>query len=358
MEARLGSRRYLVALVALVALLFVVLSILAPSSYPTIRNISSMAHQMAPIGLLALCVCLTFLIGGIDLSIVAVANAASIAAAMTMTSLEPSMGTAGASLLGVAASLAVGVVAGVINGTLVSRLRVHPIPITLGTLALFTGISTGLTDGSTQFGNGSLSFLGIGEILGIPVSFLVFALVVALLSFITLRTRFGFRMYALGASEKVSRFARIDVEQVQVRTYVLSGLIASIAGLIMFAGTNAANVSFGSSFLIQAILVAVLTGVDPYGGRGRIVLVILAVAAMQQVQTGINLALGRWSGANFAAEFGWGLLLIAVLGLNRRLSRDTGRRRRRRLWRRGGGEDGEPPESGMGVEPERPTTVP
>jgi simple sugar transport system permease protein len=114
---------------------------------------------------------------------------------------------------------------------------------------------------------------------------------------------------------------------VQVRTYILSGLIASVAGLLMFASTDAANVSFGSSYLIQAILVAVLTGVDPYGGRGRIALVVLAVASMQQIQTGINLALGRWSGANFAAEFGWGLLLIAVLGLNRRLSRERSSRR-------------------------------
>jgi simple sugar transport system permease protein len=357
MEARLGSKRYMLALVGLVVVLFVVLSILAPSTYPTLRNISSMAYQMAPIGLLALCVCITFLIGGIDLSIVAVANASAVAAAITMTSLEPSLGTSGATVVGILACLTVGVVAGLINGTLVSTLRVHPIPITLGTLALFTGISTGITDGSTKFGIASLSFLGIGEILGIPVAFLIFALAVVVLSFITLRTRFGFRMYSLGASEKVSRFARIDVERVQIWTYVLSGVIASIAGLVMFAGTNAANVSFGSSFLIQAILVAVLTGVDPYGGRGRIALVILAVAAMQQVQTGINLALGRWSGANFAAEFGWGLLLIAVLGLNRRLGRDRTGARDWRFWRRGKRDGGQRPESGA-VEPEQSTTVP
>lgn len=332
MEARLGSRQYAVALAGLVVILFVVLSILAPSTYPTLENIRSMAYQMAPIGLLALCICLTFLIGGIDLSIVAVANASTIAAALTMTNLEGSWGTTGATLIGVLACLAVGLMAGLINGILVSTLRVHPIPITLGTLALFTGISTGVTEGSTKFGIGSLQFLGVDTILGVPVTFLVFALVVAVISVLTLYTRFGFRMYAVGASEKVSRFARIDVASIQVRTYVLSGFIASVAGLLMFASTDAASVSFGSSFLIQAILVAVLSGVDPYGGRGRIVLVVLAVASMQQIQTGINLALGRWSGATFAAEFAWGLLLIAVLGLNRWLSRQTEERRTWRTW--------------------------
>ncbi|MDD9204897.1 hypothetical protein PU560_00290, partial [Georgenia sp. 10Sc9-8] len=90
-------------------------------------------------------------------------------AALTTNALEPSMGAMGASLVGVVACLAVGVVAGLINGTLVSRLRVHPIPITLGTLALFTGISTGITGGSTQFGTGSLRFLGAGTVLGVPM---------------------------------------------------------------------------------------------------------------------------------------------------------------------------------------------
>ena len=355
MDARLGSKLHIVSLVGLVVLLFVVLSILAPSSYPTVRNIVSMASQMAPIGILALCVALTFLIGGIDLSIVAVANAAAIAAARTIAALEPRTGVVTAVLVGVAAELAVGVLAGIINGTLISYLRVHPIPITLGTLGLFAGVSTGVTGGSTVYGTGSLRFLGRGTLAGIPVSFLLFALLVAALAFLTTRTRFGFRMYALGASEKVSRFARMDVERAQVVTYIVSGLLASIAGLVMFAGTNAANVSFGSSFLIQAILVAVLSGVDTYGGRGRIALVILAVAAMQQVQTGINMALGRWSGANFAAEFGWGVLLIAVLGLSQRLGDGT-RRPGWRFWSRDRG-GAEPPGGGSGVKPEESVDV-
>ncbi|WP_324650073.1 ABC transporter permease [Georgenia sp. H159] len=352
MDARLGSRAHIIALIGLVVGLFIVMTMLAPNTFPTGRNIASMANQMAPIGLLALCIALTFLVGGIDLSIVAVANAAAIAAAATMGALEPNLGAGGATVVGVVAALAVGLVAGLVNGSLVAYLRVHPIPITLGTLALFTGVATGITGGSTVYGTESLNFLGSGTLAGIPVSFLLFALVVAALAFITLRTRFGFRLYSVGASEKVSRFARIDVERVQITTYVLSGLLAATAGLVMFASTNAANVSFGSSYLIQAILVAVLTGIDTNGGRGRIVLVLLSVAAMQQVQTGINMALGRWGGANFAAEFGWGVLLIVVLGLSQRLG-DGSRSSGWRFWRKDTPQaEAEP----SGVEPERSTT--
>ena len=331
MDARLGSKMNIVALVGLVLGLFVAMSVLAPSTFPTGRNLASMASQMAPIGLLALCIALTFLIGGIDLSIVAVANASAIAAALTIGALEPSTGPLVALVVGMIAALAVGLLAGLVNGALVAYLRVHPIPITLGTMGLFAGAATGITGGSTVYGTGSLDFLGSGTMLGIPISFLVFAAVVVVLSFMTLRTKFGFRIFSIGASEKVSRFARMNVPRVQIQTYVISGLLASTAGLVMLAGTNAASVSFGSSFLIQAILVAVLTGIDTNGGRGRIILVLLSVAAMQQVQTGINMALGRWDGANFAAEFGWGVLLILVLGLSQRLG-DGSRKRGWRFW--------------------------
>ena len=318
MNARLGGRGHIFALVGLVLGLFAILSILAPNTFPTMRNITSMTNQMAPIGLLAMCIGLTFLIGGIDLSIVAVANAAAITAALTIDALS-SLGSGMAVLLGVGAALLVGVIAGSINGLLVSLLRVHPIPITLGTLALFTGITTGITGGSTVYGSGNLTILGRGTLFSIPISFIAFVIVLLVFAFVTTRTRFGFRIYAIGASEKVSRFARIRVERVQLLTYIASGVLAAIAGIIMFAGTNAANVSFGSSYLIQAILVGVITGINPYGGRGRILLVVLAVAAMQQVQTGINMALGRWEGANFAAEFAWGVLLIIVLGFSQRM---------------------------------------
>lgn len=325
MSARFGGRQQLIALIAITVVLFVVLSILAPSTYPTFRNLSSMAFQMSNLGILALAIALTFLIGGIDLSVVAVSNMAAITAAVTMTRAEPSLGTSAAVVLGVLAALAIGALAGLINGTLVSRLRVHPIVITLGTLTLFTGLATGLTRGSTVFGLQALGIIGRGSLLGVPIPLLIFVGLAVGLSVLTTRTRWGFRAYALGASEEVSRFGRLSVERIQVTTYLVSGMLAATAGLISFARTDAANVSFGSSQLILAILVAVLAGVTPYGGRGRILLVVLAVAAIQQLSTGINLALGQWSGAIFAAEFAFGVLLIAVLGWSERSSGGKGR---------------------------------
>lgn len=310
-----GSRLYLWTLVGILAISFAILSFLAPDTFPTVANITSMSFQMSDVGILALAIGLTLLIGGIDLSVVAVSNLAGVTAATVVTAMQPDVGAVVAVLLAVVAALFVGVCAGTINGLLVSRLGVHPIVITLGTLTLFTGIGTGVTGGSTVFSTGVMTPLGRGLLAGVlPLPFLVFVAIAALLAVVTTKSRWGYRAYMLGESEVASRFGRLPVARIQVMTYLASGTLAACAGLIVVARTNAANVSFGSSFLVLAILVAVLAGIDPYGGGGRLILIVLSMAVMQQLSTGLNMVLGGWGGATFAREFAWGIMLIAVLG--------------------------------------------
>lgn len=324
MNARFGSRAHIITLVVLVIALAVVLSILEPRIFPTILNMQSMLNQIVPLGVLAICIGMTFLIGGIDLSIVAVANAAAVTAALVSNKMGHS---ASATLIGLAAGLGVGCAAGLLNGYLVSTLRVHPIPITLGTMSVYVGITTGITNGATVYGSGMLSSFTTTTLLFLPLPFIVFLLLVATFSIVTVRTKFGYHMYAVGESAKVARFARMPVDRVQLIVYACSGVLAAIAGLLMFANTNAANVSFGSSYLMQAILVAVIAGIDPYGGTGRISMIIIGALAMQELQTGINMVLGGWSGSAFFANFLWGLILVTILGLSRFLGMRESHRR-------------------------------
>lgn len=326
-ESRLGPRAHVLTLAALVVVLAAVLSVLAPSTFPTVLNMQSMMNQIAPLGILAICIGLTFLIGGIDLSVVAVANAAAVTAATVTSALGASMPPLTSALIGAAAALMVGLLAGLINGLLIATLRVHPIPITLGTMSVFLGISTGLTKGATVYGNEALGVVASTTIALMPLPFLVFALLLAGLSTVARRTPFGFRMYVTGESNKVARFARLPVDRTILIVYGASGVLAAIAGLLMFSSTNAANVSFAGSFLMQAILIAVISGIDPYGGAGRLWVILLGAIAMQELQTGINMVLGTWSGSSFASNFVWGLLLIAVLGLSKWLSTRTRRKR-------------------------------
>ena len=196
----------------------------------------------------------------------------------------------------------------------------HPIPITLGTMSVYLGISTGLTKGATVYGSGNAGVIATTTVALMPMSFVIFLLLLAGFTLVTLKTRFGFHMYTIGESNKVARFARIPVDRTILVVYASSGVLASIAGLLMFASTNAANVSFASSYLMQAILIAVIAGMDPYGGAGRLWMIAIGAVAMQELQTGINMVLGSWSGSAFAANFVWGVLLIAVLGLSTWLS--------------------------------------
>ncbi|WP_166356061.1 ABC transporter permease [Phytoactinopolyspora limicola] len=319
------DRQHMTLLVVLLVVEFVVLSALQPQNYPTGRNLTSMLFQMSEIGILALAVACAMLAGGIDLSIVAVANLAGIVAAKVSVALAPDLGSF-AVVVALLAAVAVGLAAGALNGVLVSSLRVSPIVVTLGTMTLFLGLATGITGGSTVYAAEEIGSLGSLLIAGVPLVLLIFVALTVLLALMTRSTRWGYRVYTVGASEKVSRYARLPVAQTQISVYLVSGSLAAIAGVVALSRTTSISVGFGSSYLLLAILVAVLAGVSPYGGAGRLLAVPLAMAVMQQVSTGLNMAMAGSSGANFVKEFAWGVLLITVLAVGEP---------RTRTWMRG-----------------------
>ncbi|WIY82331.1 hypothetical protein [Propionimicrobium sp. PCR01-08-3] len=174
MESRFGPRSHTWSLIVLLVVLTAVLSVLAPHTFPKIANLQSMAVQIAPLGLLALCIAITFLIGGIDLSCVNVANGSAIVAALVMNALTPGTGAGTATVIGIVAGLATGLAAGLLNGTVIAILRVHPIRTTLGTSAVFLGIFTGATSGSTVYGQGTLGWISTTTVAVLPISFWFF----------------------------------------------------------------------------------------------------------------------------------------------------------------------------------------
>ena len=97
-----------------------------------------------------------------------------------------------------------------------------------------------------------------------------------------------------------------DITGLLLRVYVLSGVLAAIAGMVVMSRANSAKADYGSSYLLLAVLIAVLGGVNPYGGYGKITGVVLAVLAMQFLSSGLNML----SVSNFARELIWGVLLI------------------------------------------------
>jgi simple sugar transport system permease protein len=304
----------LVRLLFLMAGVFALMSILRPHLFPTWNNISSMSVQFPEFGLLCIAMALTMITGGNDLAIVAEANLSSIIAAKIMIScIKPGISgteTTAIIIMVVVLALCTGIVCGFINGLLISKIGISPILTTLGTMQAYTGISVILTRGTAvvKFPEVFLR-LGNGKIAGIPVPLLIFAATSVLIAFIMGSTRFGLRVFMFGANPAAAKFSGIKNSRVQTSVYMISGMIAAVAGLIIMSRTNSAKADYGQSYILQTILVSVMGGVSPSGGRGKILTVTIAVITLQFISSGFNML--RLS--SYLKNLVWGLLLLAII---------------------------------------------
>lgn len=301
-------------LAVIMVLVFALMAVLAPERFLSAQNATSMAFQFPEFAILALAITITMLTGGIDLSIVGIANCSAILSALILTRLAPGAEAGiGWLLLSYAAALAGGAAAGLLNGVLIAHGGLPPILATLGSGLIFTGLAVALTGGTAVMGfPRSVAWLGNGNVAGIPVPLIVFGLLAAGLSFVLSRTGFGLRVQMFGANPLAARYAAMDVERLLLKVYVASGLLAAVAGLVIMSRANSAKADYGQSYTLLAVLIAVLGGVNPYGGYGRVIGVVLAVLTMQFLSSGLNMLQVN----NFAREMIWGALLILVMIIN------------------------------------------
>jgi simple sugar transport system permease protein len=328
---RLPFDFYTLRLFVIALVIFIAFSMLLPGKFFTVRNMQSMAVQFPEFGLLAFAIMITMLTGGIDLSIVGAANLSAIVAALILTRLTGPEG-AGMSLvvvmpLSMLGALLMGSICGVFNGFLVSRIGITPILATLGTGAIYTGLSFVIT-GGPAITTTQLAFIGNGSILGLPIPVIVFILVTIAFVILLNRTVFGFNIYMLGTNPTAALFSGINSDSVLLRTYWLAGLIAGIAGIIFLARTNSAKPDFGASFILLTVLIAILGGVSYTGGFGTVSGLVLAVLSIQFLSTGLNMLMLEWfpsSAAIFFRQFAWGGLLLGVMVLNYYTEKRRGR---------------------------------
>lgn len=305
-------------LAVITVVVFLAMSALSPHGFLSLSNMTSMAFQFPEFAILALAMTVTMLTGGIDLSVVGIANLSAIIAAMILTRVTGSGDGGAVLLLAMAAALCVGMVAGVFNGVLVALLGLPAILATLGSGLIFTGIAIALTGGSAMMGfPPATAWIGNTTVLGIPAPLILFAVLAVAISLLLTHTGFGIKLRMYGANPLAARFAAINIDAMLIKTYVLSGALASIAGMVVMSRANSAKADYGSSYLLLAVLIAVLGGVNPYGGYGRVIGVVLAVLSMQFLSSGLNM-LGV---SNFARELIWGSLLIFVMIVNTWLAR-------------------------------------
>jgi erythritol transport system permease protein len=241
-----------------------------------------LAKHVAINALLAVGMTFVILSGGIDLSVGSVAGLAGMVAGLLIHEglvLEP-FGvvvyfTAGPVIL---VALAAGALMGAINGFAVTKLRVAPFIATLGILYVARGLALLISDGATfpnlqgspELGNTGFEFLGSGTILGLPAPIWLMIVVGALGAFVARKTPFGRQVYAIGGNERAAALAGVRVDRVKWAVYVISGVCAALAGLVIAAQLAAAHPATGETFELNAIAAVVLGGTSLSGGRGGV----------------------------------------------------------------------------------------
>lgn len=298
---------------------FVIMSLLRPSLFLRGDNFISMAYQFPEFGIMSIAMMLCMLTGGVDLSIVGVANLSAILCGVMLARVVPEDASPGFTalmiLLGVLMAVVVGLLCGVFNGVVISKIGIAPILATLGSMQLFTGIALVVTKGKTVTGLPIMySKLGNAAVGGIiPVPLIIFSICAVAVSIMLSKASFGIKIYLMGTNPTASKFSGIRNTVITIRTYMYSGILASVAGLIMMARTNSARADFGSSYTLLTVLIAVLGGVNPNGGFGTVGGVTVAVLILQFLSSGFNMFPFI---SNFIKDLIWGLVLIVVMVIN------------------------------------------
>jgi simple sugar transport system permease protein len=300
--------------VGLLVFLTIVIVVMSFTSdrFLTTDTFISVAFQLPELGLFTLAMLMPLISGGFNLAVTFTANIAGLAMAWVLHSQGGVDAGAGAIVLGIAAALSTGAVAGWTMGAIIARTGASPILVSLSMMIFLRGLGECLTHGGDISGFPPFVLkLGNGLLLGVPAPLWIFAACAALWHVVMTRSRLGFATRMIGSNIQATRYSGIDTRSAVTRIYMLSGLMCGVAGVVMLASFNSVRVGHGEAFLLIAVLACFLGRVDPLGGFGRVVPVVVALVILQVVASGLNLL-----GANqHLATALWGVFLLAVMFL-------------------------------------------
>ena len=260
-----------------------ILSILNPA-FLTTYNIMTLFRQIAFITIVAYGQTLVLIAGGIDLSVGAMAALSSIISAYLMVNvgLNP--------VLCLILGLIAGALMGAINGTLIAILKINPFIATLACGEIFGGFIYVITQGwAIQGVPENILFLGRGMLLGIPVPVIIMLGLGLLLILMMKNTPFGRYIYAIGGNESAARLVGIRVPLVKITVFMSSGIMASLAGLLITCRLGSAQPTVGLSWLMPSVTAAILGGTSMSGGQGKIFGTIIGAALMGVISNAIVL---------------------------------------------------------------------
>jgi erythritol transport system permease protein len=284
------------AFFALIAII-IFFSFMSPY-YFTVNNFLIMSSHVAIFGLLALGMLLVILNGGIDLSVGSTLGLCGVFAGFLMQGVNieflgmtfyPSLWVV------VVLTCLLGAAVGTVNGVLVAHFKVPAFVATLGTMYVARGIAllmtNGLTynqlDGKPELGNTGFEWLGFNRLAGIPISVIVLVVVAVLCGLMISRTAFGRWLYASGGNETAADLSGVPIKRVKVTVYLLSGVCAALAGLVLSSQLTSAGPTAGTTYELTAIAAVVIGGAALTGGRGTVRGTILGALVIGYLSDGL-----------------------------------------------------------------------
>lgn len=306
---KIGVGTDVAGLVAFLLVVCTLFSIASPHFF-TVANLDSMAFQLPVLGLLTLAMLAPILAGGLNLAITFTANISGLTLAWILHQNGGVDAGPVAFVLGSFAAILVGALSGMIMGLVIAYIGAHPILVSLAMMIFLRGLGEFLTRGGDISGFPEfIQPLGHGYLLGIPIPLYVFLFAAFVWHILLSRTRHGFAVYMLGSNIEATRYSGVHTKRTLTLIYTLSGAMCAIAGILMMARFNSVRVGHGEALLLVTVLACFLGGIDPFGGFGRVLPVVLALVILQILSSGLNL-IGASQHLSTAV---WGLFLIVVM---------------------------------------------
>ncbi len=269
-----------------IALIFLVIVIGAISpDFRTVNNFLSLLRQSAINGLIAFGMTCVILTGGIDLSVGSVLALTSIICAHTIKIGLPAP-------LSMLIALIFGIILGAISGLMVTKSRLQPFIATLITMTGYRGLTMILSGGKpiSRLGNNLLlNQIGKGSFLGIPIPVWILIIFFAIFLFVLKKTVLGRQIYATGSNAKAAELAGININNIKLIVYAVSGFMASLSGLILVSRLGSAQPTLGSGYELDAIAAVALGGTSMTGGRGKITGTLIGILIIAVLNNGLNI---------------------------------------------------------------------
>jgi len=296
---------------ATLILLIAILAALKPNTFLTAENFFNVLSRSSVNGIIAMGMTAVIISGGIDLSVGSMMALCGMVAGLVMTKNSSIVPTAGLMWLGTLAGVGTGILCGLINGGLITKLNLPPFIVTLGTMSAFRGISYVMNKGM-MFDVPTYTFLGQATLAGVPVNVLIFVLIVLLAFFILRYTPLGRYTYAIGSNRQAAYHAGVNVERNLLAIYTLTGLLVGIAAMIATSRTVSAQPTAGQNLELDIIAAVVIGGASLSGGRGTVIGTIIGTLLISFLRNGLTL-LGISTNVQFVVI---GAIIIGAVALD------------------------------------------